>query len=527
MKLRGNLVVLGFDGQRLSAVWGTVQKDRVRVRGWLTAERPADVDAADAKAMGVWVGQAIREAGCSIRQCIIAVPRASVVLKRLSFPTLAGGSDGDLPGMVHLQMARQLTMPLAGAAIDFVRLGAGSPSDGQPETTEVLAAALPGEHVAWCRTLAKSAKLRLRLVTLRGEGSATLFAQLSYTQDGPVLGVSVTAQGVELGIVAEGRVVFSRAIDIAPPTGVEDWPGFASRVVVEAKRTRMSYRGVGEIRDLVCIAVLGDDSLADSVGKTLGEELDLPWEAVRFPNAVELPSEMDATTRAGLAPLIGLLLGPAINRPTYDFANPRKAPDARASLRQAALAASLGLIIFGGGGWLIADQQRNALETKVTEAKRSYQSYAARYLHQLRTEARIDHINAIRGGNVEWVSHLGYLSQSMPPADQVQLELVSGGVHSGVGFVEVGEDGEYVNAKSLQSGSWIKNRVIEFSISGSATREVADALRADLVASKVYLASTRGADVSNKFDYKLTTSATSPQDVLSKEHDEPKDGGES
>ncbi len=527
MKLRGNLVVLSHDGQRLSAVWGAVQKDHIRVRGWLTMERPTDVDADDAEAVGAWVGHALKEAGCSVRQCVIVVPRASVVLKRLSFPAMAAGADGDLPGMVHLQMARQLTMPLHGAAIDFVRLGIGSEGDDQPTTTEVLAAALPGEHVGWCRTLAKSAKLRLRLVALRGEGSAALFAQLSYTQDGPVLGVSVTSHGVELGVVAEGRVVFSRAIDIAPPASVEDWPAFAGRVVVESKRTRMGYRGVGEIRDLVCVAVLGDDSLADAVGKALGERLDLPWETVRFPNAVEMPSDMDATTRAGLAPLIGLMLGTAINRPTYDFANPRKAPDIRASLRQAGLAAALGLIVFGGGGWVIADQQLNALEAKVSGAESSYKSYALRYLQQLRAEARVDHINALREGNVEWVSHLEYLSQSMPPADQARLELVSGGVHAGVAFVEIGDDGEYVSAKSLQTGSWLKNRVIEFSISGSATREVSDALRADLVASDVYLASTRGADVFNKFDYKLTTAATSPQDVLSKEEEPAKEGGES
>ncbi len=438
MKLRGNLVVLSHDGRWLSVVWGAVQKDRIRVRGWLMLERPTDVGADDAEEMGEWINRSLKEAGCTIKQCVIAVPRASVVLKRLSFPAIGEDSDGDLPGMVRLQMARQLTMPLHGAAIDFVRLNATSEDDDQSQTTEVLAAALPGEHVAWCRTLAKSAKLRLRLVALRGEGSAALFAQLSYTQDGPILGVSVTSQGVELGIVAEGRVVFSRAIDIAPPTGVEDWPAFADRVVVEAKRTRMGYRGVGEIRDLVCVAVLGDDTLADSVGKTMGEQLDLPWEAVRFSNAVEMPSDMDATTRAGLAPLIGLMLGTAINRPTYDFANPRKAPDIHASLRQAGLAAALGLIIFGGGGWVIADQQLNALEAKVTNAGNSYNSYASRYLQQLRAEARVDHINALRGGNVEWVSHLEYLSQSIPPADQARLESVSGSVNAGVAFVEVG-----------------------------------------------------------------------------------------
>ncbi len=86
MKLRGNLVVLSHDGQRLNAVWGAVQKDHVRVRGWLTIERPGDVDSTDADAIGAWVGDSLKEADCSSRQCVVAVPRASIVLKRLSFP---------------------------------------------------------------------------------------------------------------------------------------------------------------------------------------------------------------------------------------------------------------------------------------------------------------------------------------------------------------------------------------------------------------------------------------------------------
>ncbi|MBZ0173336.1 MAG: hypothetical protein K8E66_13205, partial [Phycisphaerales bacterium] len=317
MNLRGNLALLNLDGHRLTAVWGAVHKDHVRIRGWCSTERPPDVDGSAPVATGAWIGRTLKDAGCSMRQCIIAVPRASVVLKRLSFPTLSESAEGDLAGMVQLQMARQLTMPLHGAAIDYVRL---LPADGDEKhlSTEVLAAALPGEQVTACRAMAKGAKLRLRSVALRGEGSAALFAQISYTQDGPVMGVSITPQGVELGIVSEGRVVFSRAIEIAPPDSVEDWAPFSERVVVEAKRSRIGYRGAGELRDLVCVAMLGDDSLAASVGKALSEELDLPWESVRFPNAVEIPSDIDGPTRAGLAPLIGLMLGAAINRPTYD-----------------------------------------------------------------------------------------------------------------------------------------------------------------------------------------------------------------
>ncbi len=515
MKLRGNLAVLNYDGQRLEAVWGAVHKDHVRIRGWVSGERPRDVEGGDAAAVGLWVGRTLKEAGCATRQCVIAVPRASVVLKRLSFPAMTEGAEGDLAGMVQLQMARQLTMPLHGAAIDYVRLLAGARGAGEASTsTDVLAAAMPGEQVTTCRDLAKSAKLRLRSVALRGEGSAALFAQLSYTQDGPVLGVSVTPQGVELGVVSEGRVVFSRAVDIAPPEGVEDWRAFAERVAIEAKRTRMGYRGAGEARDLVCLAVLGDDSLAASVGKLLGEDLDLPWEAVRFPNAVELPSEMDGTTRAGLAPLIGLMLGAAIDRPTYDFANPRKAPDTAASVRQAALAAMLGLVIFGGGGWVIADQQLRALEAKVGQSKGNAESYAERYLKQRRAEVRVDHIAMLRQPSVDWVSHLEYLSELMPPAELARLESINGSVKTAVAF-RAQKDGEYADAKTLQEGEWAKTGRVEFLVSGSAERPIANTLRDDLVASRVYTLATQGADVPDQFKYELTSTAVRPEDVLS------------
>ncbi|MCC7388221.1 MAG: hypothetical protein IT431_05590 [Phycisphaerales bacterium] len=517
MKLRGNLAVLNYDGHQLSAVWGMVHKDSVRIRGWLSAERPSDLDPSDGDGAGAWVGRALKEADCSTRQCIIAVPRASVVLKRLSFPTLAEGADADLAGMVYLQMARQLTMPLHGAALDFVRLQPPAGGAGPAPTTEVLAAALPGEQVTACRTLAKHAKLNLRSVALRGEGSAALFAQLSYTQDGPVLGVSVTPQGVELGIVSEGRVVFSRAVDIPPPVGVEDWRAFADRISVEAKRSRISFRGAGESKDLVCIAMLGDDSLAASVGRTLSEELSLPWEAVRFPNAIEIPSGMDGPTRAMLAPLIGLMLGAAINRPTYDFANPRKAPDTAASLRQAGLAAMLGLVIFGGGGWVLADQQLNSLQAKVKQVQQDHKKYQDQYLRQLRAEARINHIEKLREPAVDWVAHLEYLSRASPPAGAARLESVNGSIKASA--VRFGDytDGVWADAKRLADGKWTKSASVEFTISGSASREVANNFRDSLVASDVYLTSTRGADVAGKFEYILTARAPSPKDVVKDE----------
>jgi hypothetical protein len=517
MKLRGEVAILSQDGQRLSAVWGTIRNEQVRVRGWLAAERPADIEG-DAASTGRWIGEALREAGCKTRACVIAVPRASVVLKRLSFPSLRDAAEGDLAGMVQLQMARQLTMPLQGAAIDYVRLGAESAEAAPPSvSTDVLAAALPGENVTWCRDVAREAKLKLRSVALRVEGSAALFAQLSYTQGGPVLGVSITPMGVELGIVSEGRVVFSRAVDIPQPGAVEEWSSFGGKVALEAKRTRIGYRGLGESPDLACVAVLGDDSLAGSVAKALGAELELPWETVRFPNAVELPTAMDGSTRAGLAPLIGLMLGAAINRPTYDFANPRKAPDTAAPIRQAALAAVLGLIIFCGGGYVLGSQRYSSLESTVKTAESSAFEYQDRYIRQLRTEARLGHIQELREPAVDWVEHLAYLSESMPPAELARLTSIDGTLRSAVTFGQQLPEGEIVEAKSLREGEWIGARRVEFSLSGLASRDVANSLRGRLVASRVYQAQTRGADVFNEFEYQLTASVASPKEIVAKD----------
>lgn len=513
MKLRGSTVVLSHDGTRLSAVWGDIRKERVRVAGWLHAQRPEDVDANDTSAVGEWIGATLREAGCSARACVIAIPRASVVLKRLSFPSTDETGEGDLASMVQFQMSRQLTMPLHGAAIDFVRLGEATASESKSSSIAVLAAALPGDHVTWCKEIAKAAKLRVRSVALRGEGSAALFAQISYTEGGAVLGLSVTPHGVELGVIEEGRVAFSRAADLPAPKAVQDWGDFGERVAIEAKRTRIAYRGTGEAPDLVCVGILGDDALAASVGKSVGEALSLPWHEVRFPQAIDIAGEMDNATRAGLAPLIGLMLGAAIGRPTYDFANPRRASDTAAPLRQAMLAAALGIIIFGGGAFVVADQQLRALQARRDTAYENAISYQDKYLRQLRSQARLAHLEKMREARVDWVEHLAYLSDSMPPAEQARLDTISGAIRSSV---RIFERGTTDRPKSLQSADWMLTRGIDFSLSGQASPDVSSDLRADLVASEVYEAQTRGPDAANRFEYLLTARASSPQEVLAR-----------
>ncbi len=545
MKLRGNMVIFAFNQNRLSAVWGSIGKQKVQVEGWVSLRMPDDVDAGSSDAVGDWIGRTLREAGCKAKACVIAIPRASVVLKRLTLPMLAGASHGDLASIVQLQMARQLTMPLQGAAIDHVLIGtsqvqsAHAQSEGKAQedardghdaddakretptpVTEVLAAALPGEHVAWCQSIAKAAGLKLKSVALRSEGSAALFSQLSYTEDGPVLGISVASEGVELGVIADGRVVFSRAVDIALPADAEDWSGLTSRMAIEAKRTRVGYRNSGDHRDMVCVGVLGDDTLATTVGKAVGQALELPWQSVQFPAAVVVPSSMDSQAKSTVGPLIGLMLGAAIDRPTYDFAHPRKAPDPAAGLRQAVLAAMLGIIIFGGIGYLVADQRLRALDDKIESAKADLSSYQVRYVKQLRTDARLAHLDNLSKIGIDWVGHLEYLSKVMPPSDQARLDSLDANLSSSVELHSKSNPSAR-RITSLYDAAWKVSQLASFNLSGRVeSRSIANEFRGKLVQNEQYVANTLSADEPNRFDYVIKTSVVRPSEPVDEQADD-------
>ena len=513
MKLRGPMTVVLLDGDHLSAVWGEVSREHVRIRGWLVSQRPTEVSTTDATAVGEWLRSTLRERGCRVAPTIFAIPRASVVLKRLVFPALAQASEGDLSGMVRLQLARQLTMPLQGAAIDYVRLagvGAAPEGGGSREGIEVLAAALPGEQVSWCQGVAKAAGLKVRAVALRGEGSAAMFAQLSYTRGAPILGVSVTPQGVELGVVQDGRMTFSRAADLTPPSGVEEWNEFARRVAVEAKRTWTSYRSGPDAAQVELVAVLGDDALASTVGRAVGAELDIPWQAAKFPGAVDVPSDLDSSTRAGLSPLIGLLVGAAINRPTFDFANPRRAPDPAATARMLALASVLGLIVFVGGGYVAADFALADLRGEVASAKAQANSLLADYESHLRAQARLEHLGRHREAGTDWISHARWLTEQFPPSDQARLEVLEG-VSKAAVVVRSRQGGEPARGKPMSECEWVIDREGRLHIAGKITsRTIATVFRGRLLVNPAYTVQPRGADLSDRFDYDLLTNRATP-----------------
>lgn len=516
-------VALNIENDRLTAVAASagVGGARVVVGAWLSADKPAGVDSSDAAALGRWVGEELNKAGllrtAKAGGLVFAVPRGEVVLKRISFPP--GPSRADLPGMVRLQMVRQLTVSPENAAIDFVPLrgrgGIEVPEAGTsmaraaraPEgSTAVLAGALQGDRLAWRQAVARAAGGTLRRVALRSAGAAALLAEAAQRRGGSTLGIALGSGSTEFVVVEDGQLVFARATDLFRPDKAEDVDAFAQKVAVEAKRTWMSYRVAPETSEIEAVVVLGADEAARLVAERCREALELPSEATDYPPFVEAPAGMSPADRTVMAPLVGLLAEPVIGRATMDFANPRQAPDLAAMRRQRALLAALLAIVVGGGAVTWGRLDLHKRESRLTDLRDKYAARSGEYGDYLRTRVRVEHLEKWMGARVDWLGHLDELVNRLPdPRSGVLDRLVGSGTIT-VGFKLPAPK------RRLADGEWFEEVRAQFDMAGTVKhRDVADALRQALVKDSEYDVESKGPDTPDRFDLMLTTTRAKPK----------------
>lgn len=511
-------VAINLENDRLTAVCGEVRDrgkgpGRLEIRSWVSVDRPAGVEPADTTALGRWVGDVLRERGLfrAARSggAVFAVPRGEVVLKRIVFPP--GTSASDLPGMVRLQLVRQLTVSPEHAAVDFVpitpgipdgkRRGAGSAPAG---SVSVLAGALQGDRVAWRRQVAKSAGIRLRRLGLRAAGAAALLAEAAQRRGGSTLGITLGSGSTEFAVVEDGQLVFARATDLFRPDAAEDVEAFAQKVAVEAKRTWMSYRVAPETTEIEAVVVLGADETARQVAGACAGVLELPSEAQDYPAFVEVPAEMGPADRTAMAPLVGLLAERVLDRAAMDFANPRRAPDLAAARRQRVLLAALVAIVGGGSLWTAARMDLQRQQQTVRELEARLSDLGPRYSEAVRTRAWADHVDAWMSARVDWMAHLAEITAMLPDARAGVLERLEASGQSAVSF-------DPPRARSYQDGSWQTLTSAAFEVVGTVrNRDIADAFRKTLVEDSQYQVESRGPDTSDRFDLILRTQHAKP-----------------
>lgn len=526
MSARGRVTVIDLDHERLSFVAGDVGARRVRVETSGSVARPASVDAAKADALGAWVGQCLKDAGVSGGgRVLVCVPRGNVVMKRLAFPGLTSHADPDLVAMVGLQMTRQMPMKVEGTAIDFVPMGraggeaagggeigtaggAGAASEGDGPGLEVLACALPGDRVEWCRGVAEAAGVKLGALSLRASGGATLLAQEGASATGTVLGISISWSSVEFVIVRDGQIVFVRSADVALTEDVEPVL-YAERVAVEAKRTWMAYRVSPGSSEVSSVVVVGGGPLAREVAERCGQSLDLSASAAELPGFVEMvPVSSDAASVA-LAPLVGLMVAHASDRAVFDFAHPRKAPDTSAGARRAALLGVLGAIVVVGGGVVLANMQVSATRAAAVRAERERQQWGEKLVEHIRADARLQHTEQWLSADVDWIAHWTKISESMPAPPDALLDSLGGSLTQASVQFQAGGSG---SSRTYANSRWKMDLEAVLHATGRlSSRVVGNQFRQRLVSDPTYVVESRGADTETSFDMDLVTSTRLPE----------------
>ncbi len=504
MKSRGVRLVLELDGDRLFALEAVVEGSKVQVRRWVSATRPATVDPAQALDMGKWITSALAEAGLPKGSFVMAIRRGEVVLKRLVLPAGADVDEGDLGGMVRIQMAKQLAVAMEGSAIDYVRLGreAGSDAPG----VAVLAGALPGDRLRWVREVSDALGRKIARIGLRAAGASAMLSESSRLRNGPVMGISPGLESSEFVIVHDGRLVFARAVDIGLPKDCSDASRineFADRLAIEAKRTWMSYRVAPESGEVEAVATVGRGPIAELIARRCAAGLEIPERDAQTSDVVEYPEEMPESDRLVAAPLAALLVESELTEPTFDFAHPRKAPDRMAARRQMVMVGILGAILIFGSIRVVASIQLGRVDADLKAARETLGRLDAQYREFLTEDARLKHLRAWGEPDIDWLAHLTRLNDQSPDPREALLDDVQGAMSPWVSFTP--KDRRYT------TGTWSSGQTARLSLSGTVKdRGVADAFRGRLVDDAQYRVITRGPDEPSRFSFDLHTDRTSP-----------------
>lgn len=455
--------------------------------------------------LGAWIRAQLDEHGFRAKQAIVAVSRAHIVTKHLD-PPAESLSATERHEMIRLQMSRQASLTSADSVIDYTQ----APGDGA-----ITAAAMPAERVARRQRVAKAAGLRLTGILLRSAGLRALLHEPpadsptgAADRDGgadagsPRLVVAPGVGSVEILIVADGEIVFSRSI-AAEDSSREAPEALARRLAVEAARTVVSFRVALGGADVTGATVIAGEPLARSLTAALSERLDIPTRAVAPEQLIDFDDAVAQQDRAPAAPLAGLLLCAKKKLPVLDFANPTAPPDTRASLRQAVLVGLLLIIVLGGAGYLLA-QDRLASERAALEViKADHAGAQSKWVQAQLDAARLGHIRAWSDSGIDWLAHLAAVIEDAPDPESAALTELSAELRATAAFQAGKQIGD--------PDAWRSDSTLVFRIAGIARdRHHAQAFRQRLLESDQLTVSSQGPEVENRFAFVVSTDRPGP-----------------
>ena len=483
------VIAIEIGRAKLRAILATRDRRSLSVERVLVEDIPPHIAASPSGDQGQWVAGQLKAAGFPNGRATVALAREHVGLKRITLPST---DANELPLMTRLALQRELPFDAEQAVIDFVSV------ERTEQSTTVLAVAAPREVLMSTVATMRAAGLPIDRIALRAMGSAVIARSHDADRDSNTLAVDVTGDGVEFCVIERGHIRFSRAAELPDQKEAEI---VAEAVLMETRRTWMSYRiveGAGEIERLV---LMGPESVTRLAAPPIAEMLKA--EEMNLDLHPLITSRLERLDRVW--PLAGLLLEPALGGETINFAHPRKAVDRAARKRKRMLLAAGIAVVALLGVWTVLHRDLASRRAEVEALTTTHSGLSLPYRQSQRNFALLKHLEHWRGSDVRWLDHLLFVQTVSPRAGELVLDSWTGTL-----------DFRGVEYDSKER-TWSAPKSVTIVIEGEAKdRATADALRERLVKAEWFTTRSIGTDAPGGrrlpfgFTYRLESTEAAP-----------------
>lgn len=367
------ILAIDWDDRALRVVDARVGPRGARVERVLSVGVPPGVDVRDPAQMGAHIRAALEQEGIATHHAVVDIPRDQVVLNTLRLPCT---NPDELPGIVSIQIAKDLPFPLTDASVDF----ALPPESTGEVAADVLVAAVRLEILEQYQAVCEAAGLKLARVGLRPY--ATKVAVCDLFEGRPpqrLLFVDVGASLTEIDVLRDGHLAYSRAASVHVPRALDDGPvislvrdiagdrdaGGAERPVtasatsiprvvaslmMEVRLSLEAYRAhdPGAVIDQAVIG--GDHGVEAALARALEDQLGIAAEVYNPAASFGWTPEQGVPASAFAASLGLVLAHAAEDRLHFDFLHPKRMVSAtQKKLRRVPVAATVAVLFLAAG----------------------------------------------------------------------------------------------------------------------------------------------------------------------------------
>ena len=399
-----------------------------------------DFDLENPNKVGEWIGAQLKAMHLAPGTVVMAARRGEAVLKELLLPPLKDA--GEMASMVNMRVARELPFPESDAVIDFTvtkvptkkQLQAAkkeNPATGSSaDKAHVVVAAVRKDTVNRYRTIAKSAGLTLTGLGLRPLASfRTLKSSMEKTNNEAIALVSVRRHEVDVDVLIEGRLVFSRELSVnlnlndnCAETDKQESIQHAAKEII---RCLHSHEGSMAFKPIERLYIAGGTGLEDDLRDIIQNKIEPECNIMPPPTAIPLPRGKETNAARALTSL-GLAIGFVDDGGlALNFLDPKRPIIRRNQGRTKwllSIVALQALFVFMFG---VRSKMASEFENKLTGANGltfTHSNLAKREKDLWRwTRRKADSIRDWHGTNRRWLEHMAFLSSVIPQCDQIYL----------------------------------------------------------------------------------------------------------